>query len=129
MSGLGNFAAIIPPQLAEADQVLTRYGRWAMDRVRRQCCGSAEGMYRSPQNDDDRAPREMLLPAWQAMAAHRALIGVPDRERIVLHILYVPKRLTVQVQLRRLRIPPQLSQQRHLLGLRGFANLYALEAK
>jgi hypothetical protein len=44
----------------------------------------------------------------------------------VLTILYVPQRLPPQAQLRILRIPAQLSQVRHLAGLRMFDNLHRL---
>ena len=59
-----NIAADIPLDLADADEALTLYGRWAADRESRRRCG--------------------------------------------------------------LRIPPQLSQQRHLLGLRIFNNMRRL---
>ena len=119
---LENIAADIPLDLRTADELLTRFGRWAMHRHRKQRCASAEGMYRTPPNDDDRQPRELVMPAIDAMAVQRALAGVPDRERVVLEILYVPRRFPVQAQMRRLRIPPRLAQERHLLGLRMFWN-------
>ena len=116
----------IPPRLQRADEVLHAYGRWAMDRFRKQRCASAEGMYRIPPGDADREPREILLPTPEAMEVHRALIRVPDLQRTVLHILYVPKRLPPEAQLRMLRIPARLCQQRHLDGLRMFDNLWRI---
>lgn len=122
-----NLAAAIPPNLAEADEVLTRYGRWAMDRRSAARCGSAERDYVGPRRAEvERDPRELLMPPWEAMAAHRALIRVPDVERVVLHVLYVPRRLPPATQLRLLGVPPRLSQLRHLAGLRMFNNLYRL---
>lgn len=119
-----NIAAEIPLNLQEADERLTRYGRWAMDRQLRRSCGSAEGRYRSFQDDEDRAPREMLQHIDEALACQRALAKVPELERKVLGILYVQQRLPIETQLRLARIPPRLCQERHLRGLRMFDNLY-----
>jgi len=124
-----NLSAEIPQSLQAADERLTRYGRWAMERLRRQRCGSAEGKYRSFQDDEDRAPREVLLHIDEAMACQRALARVPELERKVLTILYVPQRLPIEAQLRLAHIPPRLCQERHLRGLRMFDNLFAREAK
>jgi hypothetical protein len=119
-----NLAATIPDNLIEADERLTRYGRWAMDRMRLHRCGSAEGRYRSVQDDQDRAPSEILQHVDEAMRCQRAFAKVPERERKVLTILYVPRRMTVEMQLRLARIPPRLCQESHLLGLRMFDNLF-----
>ncbi len=115
-----NFAADIPPELREADELLTRYGRWACDRRHRRRCGSAEGRYRAPANDDDRQPRELLQPDFEALQCQRALARVPDLERVVLTVLYVPQRMPVELQLRLLRVPPRLCRERQLRGLRMF---------
>ena len=112
-----NLNAEIPLNLREADERLTRYGRWAMERLRRHSCGSAEGRYRSFQDDEDRAPQEMLQHIDEAMACQRALAKVPELERKVLTILYVPQRLPIEAQLRIAHIPPRLCQERHLRGL------------
>ena len=121
-----NFAADIPPNLREADELLTRYGRWACDRPKRRRCGSAEGRYRSPANDEDRQPQEVLQPDYEALQCQRALARVPDQERVVLTVLYVPQKLPVDLQLRLLRIPPRLCRERHLRGLQMFDNLLSL---
>lgn len=119
-----NLVQELPLDLKDADERLTRYGRWAMDRQRRRSCGSAEGRYRSFQDDEDRAPREMLQHIDEALACQRALARVPELERRVLGILYVPTKLPVEVQLRLAFIPPRLCQERHLRGLRMFENIY-----
>lgn len=119
-----NIAADLPLELWQADELLSRYGRWAMHRHKKQRCVSAEGMFRAPPNDDDRQPREVMLRDFDALAVQRALARVPDRERIVLAVLYVPQRLPPQAQFRILRIPPKLARDRHLVGLRMFNNLY-----
>ncbi len=119
-----NLVQELPVDLREADERLTRYGRWAMDRLRRHTCGSAEGRYRSFQDDEDRAPREVLQHIDEALACQRALAKVPEQERKVLTILYVPQRLPIEAQLRMAHIPPRLCQERHLRGLRMFENLY-----
>lgn len=127
MKKLEAFAAEVPPSLAHADEVLVAYGRWAMDRNSRRQCGSAEGRFKAPPNDDDRQPAEVLMPTPDAMRAHRALQRVADKERIVLHILYVPHRMKPEMQLRLLNIPPRLCRDRHLAGLRMFDNLFRIQ--
>jgi len=42
------------------------------------------GNYRIPPNDDDRHPREILLPEPDVVAINRGLLAVPERERQVL---------------------------------------------
>ncbi|OWQ90817.1 hypothetical protein CDN99_11660 [Roseateles aquatilis] len=114
--------AEIPSDLQQADQLLHRYGRWAMDRWRAARCGSAEGRYRAPGGEALEARRLPLesLTGDDAMQVQEAMKAVGELERQVLTILYVPQRLPSQAQLRMQRIPPQLSQVRHLAGLRAF---------
>ena len=51
---LENFCEEIQPGLEWADDLLTRYGRWATSRSRgARTCGSAEGSYRAPAVGDD----------------------------------------------------------------------------
>ena len=64
----------------------------------------------------------MGMTLQEALVCQRALARVADRERMVLSVLYIPRRLPPEAQLRLLRIPPQLSQQRHLAGLQIFDN-------
>lgn len=120
-------AADIPRELEDADELLRKYGRSVMDRYRKQHCASAEGRYNIPPNDDDRNPREVLLPAPDLAIVQRALCAVPDLQRVVLQILYVPKRLPAEAQLRRLQIPPLVSAARHLEGLSIFASRHHVE--
>lgn len=124
MRRLENFSADIPASLQRADYILTRYGRWAMARRVHHRCGSAEGAYRAPQNDSDRVPRELVMPLHDAMRAQRALAKVPMLERMVLAILYIPQRMPVEAQLRRLRVQPSQARERHLYGLRVFADIH-----
>ncbi len=126
MSARRDIYAEIPPRLLEADDLLHRYGRWAKDRIRLHSCGSAERAYRPPWNEHDREPRVILMHIDLAMACQRALARVPERERVVLTVLYVPRRVPANVQLNRLRIPPRLSRERHLCGLAMFDNLVGL---
>lgn len=123
-----NLSADIPPSLRNADDALTRYGRWAMYRTAKRACGSAEGNYKAPANDDDRKPREQLMQMQEALDCQRALARVPDVERVALTILYIPQHVNGRlvpavVQCRLLRLPPRLMQERHLRGLRMFDNL------
>lgn len=121
-----SIAADIPAQLAWADDLLTRYGLWAIGSGRgTRTCGSAEGDYRPPagEGDERRVPGPLRLTSAEAVAVSRALYAVPERERTVLAVLYVPRRQSAASQLRMLRIPPQLSRIRHEAGLRMFANV------
>lgn len=123
-----NLSADIPLSLRDADDLLMRYGRWAMYRKVRRSCGSAEGHYKAPANDDDRKPREQIMSQQEALDCQRALARVPDVERVALTILYIPQHVNGRlvpavVQCRLLRLPPRLMQERHLRGLRMFDNL------
>ncbi len=69
-----------------------------------------------------REAREELIPTPDALLIHRALLGVPELQRKVLLILYVPQRTPVAAQLRRANIPPRLCQERHREGLTMFNN-------
>jgi hypothetical protein len=133
MRKLLNYTAELPQELRQADQMLTAYGRWAKDRQKVHRCGSAEGRFRPPPDetvDDDarREPRETLMPTPDALQVHRALIRVEEVEREILQILYVPQRMRIEQQLRLRRIPGRLCQERHLRGLRMFANLIKTHA-
>lgn len=128
MSKRHQIAADIPMELADADELLHKYGRSVMDRHKKQRCASAEGHYSIPPNDDDREPREVLLGTSDVSLVQRALIAVPEILRQVLQILYVPKRLPAEAQLRRLQVPPKLAAERHLEGLRQFAARHRIES-
>lgn len=128
---LPTFAAAVPPDLAQVDELLTAYGRWATQHARgANRCGSAERLYRRPAGDDD--PRRNPLPAAfslaDAMRVQRALALVPELERRALVVLYIPNRLPVVAQLRMLRMTPEQCQQRHAAGLRMLALLLRREA-
>lgn len=126
-----NIAADIPEYLADADEALTRYGRWVMWRRRQHQCGSAEGNYRPPAGEAleaRREAREVMMSHEAGMVCQRALARVPDAQRAVLTILYIPQHIhgrlvPPEAQLRIRRIPPQLSQDRHIAGLRAFDTL------
>lgn len=133
---LESFAADIPASLRYADDVLTRYGRWATSGGRGSRPATLDRMYiREADRKESleaymrrrsHVPADPLMPTNEALAAQRALARVADRERIVLSVLYVPRSAPIEVQLRRLRIPPRLSRERHLAGLRMFGNLYRI---
>lgn len=123
--------ADLPQDLQDADELLHRYGQWARDRGEQRRCGSLEGRYQAERGEAleaRRAPKTVPMHHDDAMRCQRALTTVPDRERIVLTILYVPKGLPPEAQLRLLRIPPRLSQQRHLAGVRMLWNRYCILA-
>lgn len=121
--------ADLPPELHDADDVLQLYGQWAMDRGERRRCGSIEGQYRAGGQGVREARRDSVirkLTTEDALRCQNALRSVPDQERVVLTVLYVPRRLPAVAQLRLLRIPPQLSRVRHLSGLRTFWTWYRM---
>ena len=129
-----NIAAEIPPDLRDADEALMLFGRWAMHRRRQHHCGSAEGRYQARGGEAlqaRREAREQLMHADEAMRCQRALSVIPAAHRVVLEILYVPRHIgdrlvSPESQLRVLRIPPRLSADRHLVGLRMFHNLWSV---
>jgi DNA-directed RNA polymerase specialized sigma24 family protein len=123
---LEGYAAELPQNLRDADETLRLFGRWAMDRMIRRSCGSAERYWRPPPGDDDRQPREILMKMEDALRVQRALSRVPERERIILEILYVPRRWPIEAQLRVLRIPARLCRQRHADGMRMFDNIHRM---
>lgn len=139
MSPLEDIAAAVPPNLAQADEMLTRYGRWARASGRGGTPYTVDRQYireadrreslEAYQRRRESALREMLLTVADAMRVQRALARVPDRERIVLAVLYVPRKVSPREQLRILRIPPRLSRERHLAGLRMFWNLHEMRPR
>lgn len=115
-----DFCAPIPEALRETDTTLHLYGRWAMYRHKQQRCGSAERNYlgeRLDVGEAERQPREVLMPGFQALKVQRALYQVAEPWRIVLQALYIPQRLPAHAILAKKRIPPKLSQERHVEGL------------
>ena len=127
---LENFADDPPAELRWADDLLMRYGRWAAGRGRGgRTCGSAEGAYRAPVRGDDdarRMPAPVGIDTSTAMMVQRTLVRVPERERTVLHVLYVPQQRSVAAQLRALQITARDCRTRHASGLRFFATSYRL---
>lgn len=112
--------ADLPQELLEADDILRRYGRWAMDRQKLHRCGSAEGHYKAPANDDDRQPKESLMATADVEMVRAALIALPAVSRTVLLWLYVPDKEPVWAKMRRCKVPPRLMRERHLEGVREF---------
>lgn len=113
---------IVPHDLVEADETLQRYGRWAVSWGRSHKCGSAEGNYQPPGGlalEARRAPAQSMAQD-QALRVQRALHAVDPLHRAVLSILYVPRRLPIEAQLRLIKTPPKLAQVRHIEGLRRF---------
>lgn len=124
-----NISSQVPPGLQTADDLLTSYGRWAADRPHYRRCGSAEGEYRPGQGEALESRRQSQMPTMRiddAMLCQRALARVPTVERVILSVLYIPKRLPAEAQLRILKIPPKMSRERHLTGLRMFDNIRAV---
>lgn len=133
---LENIAADVPENLRPADDLLTRYGRWAVTGGRNRPATLDRQFIREADRRESleaymrrrEAVPNPLLPMQQALSVQRALARVPERERIVLAVLYVPRKLSALSQLEILRIPPRLSRERHLAGLRMFDNIYRRDA-
>jgi hypothetical protein len=119
----------IPQELQEADRLLTKYGRWAMDRFRFQHCASIEHKYIPPRDVEKRRdPKEVLIADFQAMDVQRALQLVPVQYRRVLQAEYIPQRLPSAAIKRMLKLTKTTWDGSHLTGLRMFYNNYRLHA-
>lgn len=132
-------AADIPADLFDADETLVRYGRWAVTGGRGGRAPTVDRQFRPEMDRHEsyaswaercsRPPSEMMMPMKSAMIVQRTLAKLPDRERIVLAALYVPRRIPAAVQLQILRIPPSHSRALHLIGLRRFDSWHRIAIK
>lgn len=111
--------ADLPPELAEADEILNRYGRWARGGAGPGTCGSAEGDYRAPQDDEDRQPHAVVMLKMDIDRARDALIALPTMTRLILQWLYV-RPATLPAQMRANGLQPRHVRERHLAGVREF---------
>lgn len=122
-------AGEIPENLRQADELLTNYGKWAMQYGGSSRPETLDRMYIRPRDFEAarkrREVREAIMLTADAMRVQRALTRVPDRERVVLTILYV-RPWSAAAQLRRLQVPPRLSRDRHVTGLRMFWNIHGV---
>lgn len=108
--------ADLPHELHEADDILNSYGRWANRGGGGARCGSAEGMYRAPQDDEDRQPRQPLMPALDAERCQRALCTLPMMTLLVIQWLYVDTS-GLHAKMRKHGIQPRHMRERHLEGV------------
>jgi hypothetical protein len=115
----------IPPDLQEADRLMAMYGRWAMDRFKKQHCASMEHKYRPPVQPGDDGP-EPLMADFKAMDVQRALNLVPVQYRRILQAEYIPQRLPSPAIRRMLRLTKSTWDGSHLAGLRMFYNNWRL---
>jgi hypothetical protein len=111
--------ADLPAELAEADELLKRYGRWARGGYSPARCGSAEGNYRAPQDDEDRQPREPEMPQTDVDRVRKSLGGLPMMTLAIVQWLYV-RPASVTFWARKNGIQPQHMRERHLEGVRLF---------
>lgn len=122
-----DITASLPRDLYEADDILTRYGRWAAAEGGPRTCGSAEGQYRAPAGEALEARRTPAFPLTndEKRAAARALSHIPGSCRDVLKALYVPQTgATFSFAVRQLGLPLSVVQERHLRGLRLWWDAY-----
>lgn len=112
--------ADLPPDLAEADELLKRYGRWARGGTNSaQGCGSAERAYRPPQDDEDRQPREPTMPTADVERVRKALGTLPTMTLCIVQWLYV-RPASMQANMRKHGIQPRHMRERHLEGVGQF---------
>jgi len=111
--------ADLPPELHEADDILKRYGRWARGGAGQGRCGSIEGHYQAPQNDDDRRPRSPVMPMRDVDAVRGALATLPMMTLLVIQWLYVDSS-GLQAKMRKNGLKPRHMQERHLDGVALF---------
>lgn len=111
--------ADLPAELQEADDILTRYGRWARGGGGGARCGSAEGAYRAPQDDEDRKPREPIMPALEVERCQKSLCQLPMMTLLVIQWLYIDVGGT-QAKMRKHDIQPRHMRERHLDGVQRF---------
>lgn len=132
--GLESFAADIPPELRAADELLSRYGRWATSNGSRKGAHTLDRMYiREADRSESleawirrrqHVPADPLMSTGDALAVQRALAAVPVLQRVVLVALYIPNRQPLAVRMAVLRVVPRTSRERHLDGLKMFRNLH-----
>ena len=132
MGKMLSFWADVPEHLSRPHVVMERYAAWARSASSGggSRCGSAEGMYMPTGGqalEDRRLPLEQM-DNEQAQHVRNALIKVDELHRRHLTVLYVQDRRAVAL-LKQVRVPPQLSQVRHLEGLRRFWAAYEVVAK
>ncbi|WP_457321610.1 hypothetical protein [Roseateles sp. P5_E11] len=111
--------ADLPAELAEADELLKRYGRWARGGSGPQGCGSAERAYRAPQDDEDRQPTEPTMPANDVERVRKALGTLPMMTLTAIQWLYV-RPATMPGLMRKHGIQPRHMRERHLQGVGQF---------
>jgi len=111
--------ADLPQELREADDILNSYGRWANRGGGGARCGSAEGMYRAPQDDEDRQPRMPLMPPLEVERCRDALGTLPTMTLLVIQWLYVDSS-GLQAKMRKHGIQPRHMRERHLDGVQLF---------
>lgn len=109
----------LPADLLEADIILRRYGNWARPRMIYETCGSAEGEYKAPPNDDDRLPSQPVMAPRDIDRARAALISLPTITRLVIQWLYVQPG-SAQHHMRKNGLQPRHMRERHLEGVRMF---------
>lgn len=120
--------ADLPQELLEADEILKRYGRWARGGSGRAQCGSAEGNYRSPQNDEDRCPSAVIMPPADVDRVRAALLGMPTMTRVILQWLYVDSS-GLQTKMAKNGIQPRHMRERHRDGVALFWAAWRKSAK
>lgn len=119
--------ADLPAELLEADDILRRYGRWARPRPEYERCGSAEGDYKAPPNDDDRAPSPPVMSPQDQTRARAALVELPMMTRLIIQWLYVHPG-SAHHYMRKHRLQPRHMRERHLEGVKLFWTLWKSNA-
>lgn len=123
MGKMTSMWADVPHDLQQPHELLERYADWAWapsggagDR-----CASAEGRYVAPGGqalEDRRVPADRMTDK-EAEQVKQALVLMDELHRGHVALLYVRQRQAVRV-LKAAHVSAQLSQVRHLEGLRRF---------
>lgn len=95
----------LPQDLADVDDRLANWGRWARERTRRSRARSAEGRYLPErlrgETEDDRRSAVEFVDAEDATRVDSALApanGFPKRESVLLKLHYVEQRSDEQAR-------------------------------
>lgn len=112
--------ADLPQELHEADQILKRYGNWARPKLKYEHCGSAEGRYVPPPNDDDRTPKSEIMSRIELDKIRACLGTLPMMTLMIVNLLYANSTSRIQSQMRKHKMQPHHMRERHIEGVRLF---------
>lgn len=113
----------VPDNLLEADRIMRLYGAWSHDRYKKNHCVSYEWHYTPDELKDGYAP-PAALHDYQFPDVHRAVIRVPEKHRLFLMAVYVPKKESASIRILKLGIKRHEQNNFYAYALRMFWNVY-----